>query len=412
MSRIYSLLLTLVLLTGRSMAGETGAVPQNVATAMGKASEAKKNVLIEFFSYNSVESKMVRDNVLANPQVVPVLAEKVILVSVEQEKEKELSQRYGISRAPALVLISPEGKEIDRLLGNRTPEELLRLLQGRSGDKASVSELVAKAANPDAGVEAHLALADAFNRSGKVDQALSELTVCLDRSMASGPDRKYLKYVLTRLASLAVSYPQVQETLRARRDALEKNPAVKVDGVHVFFAINEALKEPNRNVDYYLKLSADSALRQQLFPAVFLQLVEARRYAEATGMVDLETFVNNAYPRQNVGHAHEHDGHDHNEAAQERGEQMTSKRVIDVTAAAVQALLATDHLEKAKRLTGRLLETYDTSETRQRLTQAAQRSGAKTAVDFTTWAQIAYPVKSEAKQPAATKTSIEKVPAK
>lgn len=396
MKRLIAFLLIAVVEVTNAVATDASMLPPDLAVAMRKAEETKRKVLIEFFSYNSVESKMVRDNVLANPQVAAVLAEQVILVSVEQEKEKDLCQRYGISRAPALVLIKPDGSEIDRLLGNRAPEELVRLLQGRGGDHASVSDLAAKAARPDAGVEAHLALADAYGRIGKADQALDELTVCLDRASVPGPDRKYFKSVLTRMATLATQQPQAKSALQTRRDALEKEPALRSDGVQVLFALNDALKEQTRNVDYFLKLSADSALRRQLFPLVFVQLVEAKRYAEAAGAVDLEAYVNSAYPNLHAGHDHAGNGHD--EATHERREKLARERMINLTTAAVQTLLATDQLEKAKRITGRLLETYDGNDTRSLLGQAAQRSAAKRVGDYNAWLQATYPEKPEAKQ--------------
>ena len=369
-------------------------MPPSVTVAMGKAAEAKKNVLLEFFSYNSVESKMVRDNVLASPNVKPVLKELVILIPVEHEKEKDLCLRYGISRVPALVLITPEGKEIDRLLGSRAPEELLRLLRDHGGDMTSVSGLMAKAAKRDAGAEAHLALANAFNMSGKEDQALGEISMSLDMAAEPGPDRKYLKMVLTQMASLAKHMPQMQEALQSRRDALERNRALTVDGASVLFAYNEAMKEQTRNVDYYLMLSPDNPLRRQIFPLVFVQLVEAKHYTEATSQTDLEMFVANYYPSQ-AAHSHNHMEEGHNAGAQEQWEKQIQQRLAGVASAAVQALLATDRLEKAKKIAGRLLETYDTPEIRRWIEQAAQRSASQGAANFTTWLQAAYPAKTK-----------------
>jgi tetratricopeptide (TPR) repeat protein len=377
------------------------ALPAALAAACTRAGAENKTVMLEFFSYNSVESKMLRDNVLASPVVKAITDKRWVLVSFEWEREPALREFFGITRAPALVLVRSDGTEIDRLAGYPSPEELVRVLQGAGGGKTEVAQLLEKTQAPNAGLESHLDLATAYSKRGNYAQAAAEYVTCLDRVTAPGPDQKYLKLVLARLSALAQAHPPVLEAMRTRRDALEKEPTLKPDLALVLFAFNDALKESNRNADFYLKLPADSIQRQQLFAAVFLQLVETQHYTEATGTIDLESFVNSLYPQSTTaGHTHEgpdKTGHDHMA-------KVSRQRVVDITGAAVQALLATDRLEKAKRLSGRLLETFDGKATRQHLDHAAQRSAGKTTAEFIAWLQ-AHPMSS---MPVSEKPAIAK----
>lgn len=377
-------------------------LPPALSAACTRAGIENKTVMLEFFSYNSVESKMLRDNVLTNPAVKELTDKSWVSVSCEMERDPELRKRFGITRAPTLLLLRADGVEIDRLAGYPKPDELVRVLKAAGEGKSVLDDLIATAKQSEAGVDAHLALADAYLKRSRTASAADELLICLDRATAHGPDRKYLKIVLSRLAILAPTNPPALETMRTRRDTLEKAETPKPDDVQVLFAFNEALKEPERSVDFYLRLSVDNPLRQQLFGSIFLQLVETQHYAEAMGTIDLETYVNNAYLRQNAGLTHDEEGHGHSEAAHERMEKLARERVINLATAAVQAMLATDRLEKAKRIAGRLLETYEGKDARQLLTQAAQRSGAKSASDFSSWIQSTYPPKADTSPTAST----------
>lgn len=406
MTKIILIFYCILLGTTLAPAAESMPIANGLAAtftaACNQAAKEGKGVLLEFFSYNSVESKMLRDNVLASPAVKVLTDKSWILVSSELERDSALRGRFAVAHAPTLILLRSDGTEVDRLVGYAQPDELVRALKAAGEGKSLLDELIANANNPTTSLEAHLALAAAYFKRGQSATALAELTTCLDRATAQGPDRKFLKIILTRLAALGATQPAALDALRTRRDTLEKTPTLPSDSVLVLIAFNDVLKEPNRSVDFYLKLPVESPLRQQLFSAIFLQLVETQHYSEATGTIDLETYINNTYPRTNAV-VHDHDSHELSTAMRERMEQQARQRVIDVTGAAVQALLATDRLEKAKRVTGRLLETYDGKDARSGLTQAIQRSAARSANDFSAWLQATYPEKAEAQLPLTAK---------
>jgi hypothetical protein len=106
-------------------------------------------------------------------------------------------------------------------------------------------------------------------------------------------------------------------------------------------------------------------------------------------MVDLEAYVNNAYPRLSGGRAVAA-GDPRQKTAIEAQQR---KRVIEQSAAAIEALLAMSQLPKAKRIAERAFEFTGLQEARPRFARAAQRAAAAGSEDFEKWlgAQVDLP---------------------
>lgn len=365
----------------------SGTLPQPLTKALSQAKVDQKSVLLEIFSYNSVESKLLRDNILTNAAVKEAIGDHWLIAAFELEREPELCSRYRINRAPTLLLLRADGTEIDRLAGDIKSNSLVALLTAGASGQSPLDAMVSLAATADAPIEAHVKLADAYLKRSQLESAVGELAICLDLAMASGSNRKSLHYVVNRLAFLCPTVPAAQEALLSRRDRLGNEPSPKLDTVQLLFTLNEALNVPERNLEYYLRLPIRSHLRRHLFAKVFPQLVQAQHYTEAAGTIDLETYVNSAYLMRGAAGSDTVPGHD-------RLEKYARNRLVATATAAVEALLATDALEKAKRIAGRLIETYDSSDTRQRLCEAARRSSASSAVNYISWVE-AYPATKE-----------------
>lgn len=378
-----------VRLSAQSSPVTSVALPTALADASARATAEKKLILLEFFSYNSMESKLIDDMVLTAPAVKTLVNDAFVLVRVEFETDEVLKAKYAVTKVPLMLVARPDGSEVDRIAGlmslNETAQWLRSASTGRS--PSDLSGLMEKAGAPNAGVEAHLALAGAYVKRARFADAVAEYNACLDQLAASSrpADLRALKQVLDRLMALSKSVPMpaVVDSLKTRRDSLEKTIGTKPsEGMVALFAMNEALKEPERNVAVYLKLPAADPLRETMFTSVFKPLVAARHYAEAVAVVDVESLVSSTYPRCSPleGHAHEAHGHHH-----PIDPAVMKQRITEPTLAAVEALLATNHIEAAKRLAGRALDFTADVEVRTSLAEAATRSGGAGASEFKKW---------------------------
>jgi hypothetical protein len=386
--------------TALSISSPARAQPPQAATVANEQSK-QKGLLLSFISYNTVESKMAHDQLAADPAVKALSEKHFMLTTYVEGRDIVPTARYQVIKYPTLIATQADGTEIDRLVGYTRSSETLAFLESASKGQSGLAALVEKNSSADALFEDRLKLADALIKRGKYTDATRELTTSLERSSAptAKDERKYLKMILARLASLGEREPSALEAIRARRDALEKSLSPHFpEPMTVVFAFNEALKQPERNVDLYLRLPVESPLRERLFPAIFIPLVAKQKYQEANDSVDLESFVNSAYPKQAPkpsaakvgvppsGHAHA----DH------------SQRIIELTVAAVETTLGTGQLEKAKRLAGRAMDAFTDKSLAPRLELASSRAATPAAQEFTTWLATISPASNPATSATVT----------
>jgi hypothetical protein len=382
---IFASLAAITALSGYSEAPAASAATS--ASAFIAEAPVKKGRLLNFISYNTVESKMMHDQLAGDAGVKALIEKYFTLTTYIEGRDAEQILRYQVAKFPTTIATNEDGTEIDRIVGFARSQETMALLEAAAKGESGLTALSAKAAAADATLEDRLTFAEAAIRRGKYADALRELTICLDRSSAPAAkeDRRYLKLALARLVTLGNAEPAALELVKTRRDALEKTLSPHFpEPIMIVFAFNEALKQADRNVDLYLRLPAGSPLRERLFPAVLPQLVAQRRYQEAADGADLETLVNSAYPKK-VAKAATPVEALASVKPRMRHIDHGRQRVIDLTSTAAEALLGIGQLEKAKRIAGRAVETFDDKLLKTRLQQAAQRAASPASGDFSAW---------------------------
>ncbi len=100
----------------------------NFETALAKAKQENKPVLVDFYADWCGPCKMMDKQTFPDAGVVSEMA-NWIPVKVDVDKNKELSERYNISAIPTTVLISPDGKTISSTAGFMGPKDFLAVLQ-------------------------------------------------------------------------------------------------------------------------------------------------------------------------------------------------------------------------------------------------------------------------------------------
>jgi thioredoxin-like negative regulator of GroEL len=378
-SRCAHLVLAFVLVVWPvfAAAADSGAPSQTFEAASQKAAAESRLILLEFFSYNSAESKMLRDRVLAAAPVSEMLAGKFLVVPVEIERQPDLARRFAVSHPGVFVIVSAAGAEIDRFGGNTTPEQFVQFLEAGIAGRSLLDSIRQKASATGAGVESHFALGQAYIKRRQTQLALQEFAWCLEQGPSADPQgyRRYLTALIGRVKILSSELPAAKTLLETQRTKLqadaENNPNAAT--YQLLFKFNTALKQSSRNAEAYLALPADAALRGQLFGEVFSALVEHRKYREAAAAVDLESFVGRIYPlvpdehseapEESIGLEGKHDP-----------QALHRQRVADLTVPAVEALLGAGFPEKARRIAGRALDLDPSRSLRVRLIEATQRA--------------------------------------
>jgi hypothetical protein len=364
--------------------------------AIVQAAAEQRLVLLEFFSYNSVESKMLGDRVLADPDVKALLGDKYIVVRAELEREPVLAAQFEVTKAPIVVLLAADGQEIDRVAGLARPADFLKTLEAAATGKSELAQLKEQTEAPDATVEQRVALAVAYAKRGNYADAVAEYSRSLDLSLQSREGARFRTGIARRLAALARQAPPEAEAIQAIRDRLEQEAIDgRAEAVAPAIELNNGLKASERNAGLYLKLPADSPLRRQVFPLVLQALVQAKHYEEIVTAVDLEAFTSSFYAMP-TGHDHGHRAplspadHRHNHRHEPEAAAI-EQRITPPVVASVEALLATGQSRKAQRIAGRALDYLQCGEIRSRLLAAASRAGGTDAAAFVQWMEQEYP---------------------
>lgn len=355
-----------------------------------RADVERKHVLIEVFSSNIIESRMVRDRCFKDTKVRALIDKNFIEYIVESGQQLELEKRYGIERFPTVLIIRSDGSEVDRLAGGFFSKTLIGVLAAVSEGKPELPKLKELAADINAGVAAHMSLANAFAIRGAKREALTEYLWCLKQGpkVDANGYRSALSSILLRIQTLTAHLPEAATALSEQRAVVEA--AVKFDNpasVKAAFEFYTVLQEHDQNLKLYDSLPSDSPLRRNYFGSVFGELVKQRRYVDAVAVLDLESYVNAAYPLAYndddvVGEPDESEQEKQNREALE-GRRI--QRISRLTVTAVEALLGVSKLEKAKRLVGRALEGKISRDFKYNLVHSANRAATPAAEEFLLW---------------------------
>ncbi len=223
-------------------------------------------------------------------------------------------------------------------------------------------------------VEARYKRAQELARNGDAAAALKEFLWCLDEGMVqvtsyTGVRRSFL---LNSIAALGKSDPDALAALRERRDVAEKRALASgndFDASADFSAINHALQEDGRSLEFYDRLAPDDPRRHTLGMNVYELLVGAQRYSDAA---QAKSFAQMSSQFDMSAQERPLPANISNPAAirqAQRGYLVTS------TASNIEVLAGAGDLVHARTLVDKLLAYDGSDQTRAILQQRAVRAG-------------------------------------
>ena len=348
-------------------------------TACAKAKVADRIVVVDFFTDWCGPCKKLDRTTWLDEKVVAWFGEKAIALKIDAEKETALAEKYRVDAYPTILLLKPDGTEIDRLVGYRTAEEFLKdagdALEGRDSVSRAKARLVGDDANNpmlrgDYG--------DALARKGRYEEALKEYLWCYDHGIEF--DRAYYgvrgSFLLSDITQLGSKYPPALQALRTRRDAIAELLLAGKGSVldaGDLASLNKCLGESNATLELYDKLGKAKEARETraaLLDDVFGSLLEARRYDDlADGAAES---VDNLFRRRKDAAAM---AEEENSEALKSYAEFVKAELVAHGGGFYEAYLGRGQKDEAEALARRILEVSTAGKTWAALIRHAIRAG-------------------------------------
>jgi hypothetical protein len=320
---------------------------------------------------------MLDKNTWTDAAVIQLLEQKTVALRIDAEKEAALSKRYRIEAYPSVLLIKPDGTEIDRLVGYREPKAFLADFSAALGGKDSISrareKLMAAGTNdPSARMQFGVALAE----KGRDAEALAEYLWCFDHGLEAGPAFTGVRvsFLLAHIKNLAAHYPPARQALETRRDERQaKMEAGSTDfqTVQELVSLNGALDQKEKNFAVFDRLPAGNRGRDIILALFADDFLEAKRYADVLQGTDGKAAFKKAVDQfdrmlQSVG-----------KDSPMRGqmEEMMRQMTVKAGAHSFEALAGLKRNQDGKELAGQILKFESSPATRTLLAEAAKRAG-------------------------------------
>ena len=257
----------------------------------------KRFVLVDFYTVWCGPCKKLDETTWKDQEVRDWLSREAVCLKVDAEKDEPLAEKYHINVYPTVLLLRPDGTEIDRLVGYRDAKTFLadarEALAGNNSLARARKKLEGANANDPS---LRMSYGDALAQSGRVEDAISEYLWCFDHGLEHGPGFTgvRLSFLLGRIVQLGRTHPAALDELRKRRDAAGKKIEARTadfDTAMGFAALNANLGEPRQTLALFDRIKADKSqparVRQYLFDQALDQLLLAKRYKEV--IADVQT---------------------------------------------------------------------------------------------------------------------------
>ncbi len=229
------------------------------------ADGGKRFVLVDFYTVWCVPCKKLDETTWKDQEVRDWLSTEAVCLKVDAEKDEPLADKYRINVYPTVLLLRPDGAEIDRLVGYRDAKTFLADARESLAGNNSLARARKKLEGANANDPSlRMSYGDALAQKGRADDALSEYLWCFDHGLEHGPGFTgvRLSFLLAKIVQLGRTQPAALDELRKRRDAAGKDiEAGKADFPTAmgFAALNSHLGEPQQTLALFDRIKADKS---------------------------------------------------------------------------------------------------------------------------------------------------------
>jgi thiol-disulfide isomerase/thioredoxin len=345
---------------------------------------AKRFVLVDFYTVWCGPCKKLDETTWKDQEVRDWLSKEAVCIKIDAEKVEALAEKYRINVYPTVLLVRPDGSEIDRLVGYRDAKTFLadarEALAGNDSLARARKKLEGAQANDPS---ARMSYGDALAQKGRAEDALSEYLWCFDHGLENRPafTGVRLSFLLGKIVHLGQTHPAALDELRKRRDAAGKKIEARSADFRTamdFAGLSSQLGEPQQTLALFDRIKADNSqparVRQYLFDQALDQLLKAKRYKEIAADSDPKAKVRARIAR-----------HEQEKARYPNDSSLRTfmKRQVSVDGAKYYEALAGSGDRAGAAEVAAMLVAFDPSEAYAQLIAAANRAGdARAAKDL------------------------------
>jgi hypothetical protein len=255
------------------------------------AAREKKLLLVVLTSRDCAECETMQLTTWSDARVVEGLKDRAIVIAIDADETRGLGAQFGFD-AQALALAFRDGREIERLRGQRTPIDVLIWFEELVTWKTPLEEArIAGEARPDA-TDAQLVLARELARSGAFSEAAAHYLRVVDRipktdAIDAIMYRVERSFFFDELKRRPEKHLRGVRAITAMRDRFEPPPAAipdDLDALEDWVLLNDALRESEKSLRWF-DATRDALMRSErraLFERVFTPvLITAGRWRDA-----------------------------------------------------------------------------------------------------------------------------------
>lgn len=344
--------------------------------ALQKAAQTHKIVLVDFYTTWCGPCKLLDKNTWTDADVIKLLQQQTVPLRLDAEKETNLASRFQIEAYPTVLLVKPDGTELDRLVGYREPKTFMADFQAALSGKDSIARAKEKLTTGGTNDPMlRMQYARSLAEKGKNAEALDEYLWCFDHGNEASPAFAgvRLSFLLSDIKTLAVHYPAAGQALESRRDAQQaKVLAGTTDRQTVLglVRLNSALGQDEKNLAVFDQLPAGSPARDVIAGLITDQLLAARRYRDILNGQD-----GKAVFAQRVDTFNLVQGSLNGNPAKDTLEKSLRQSTIAIGAHYFEALAGMKRDAEGKELAQQILKFDASAATHTTLAAAAERAG-------------------------------------
>ena len=192
--------------------------------------------------------------------VVDWLRQHALAIQIDVDAQEDLAKQMGIRSMPTVIAFQ-SGKELDRVVGAKTPGQLLEWLDGLTRGERSVDRIRAKVSGTEAetgkkDIGGRLDLANALLLGGELDEATAQYCWLWSHMLAH--DEAYigvrLSFMTFDMMTLAESFQPAREAFAGlRQEAADRlagatpQPSDRMD----WLVLNRVLGDADRNLEWF-----------------------------------------------------------------------------------------------------------------------------------------------------------------